>query len=121
MLATAMVKHKRERPEKTELLTVRMSYDTYVDLSAAVALKGATLSSLVHQYAFKVIREERDRNPAEFARAAVRAREDLAETKAKKAAQRAARVGLIQVIPDPEVGIAVPIISPSSDGDNDRD
>ena len=63
---------------KNVRFNVRVSPQVREEFQAAARLRGATASSLVHQFMVKVIREEKERNPKEFARA-------LAEVQAKGA------------------------------------
>jgi hypothetical protein len=65
---------------KERLLTVRMAPQVLADFKLAVKLKGATMSALVHMYAFEIIREQRERNPEAFKK---RADSDRPVVKAK--------------------------------------
>ena len=70
---------------KTTLLTVRMRDETYAEFMTAVEMKGATASSLIHQYAVQLIIEEKRRDPGEFARVSLAIRERIAaRSEAKK-------------------------------------
>lgn len=92
MLDSALAIHKlygMAKTDKKAMLTVRMLDSVYIELSAAAAQHGLTVSALVHQYAFKVIREEKERDPADFARAVLQAREEIVRNKAEKKAQKA--------------------------------
>jgi hypothetical protein len=48
------------------LLNLKMELEVREEFHLAAALRGATVSSMVHQYAFQIIREERGRYPAAF-------------------------------------------------------
>ena len=52
--------------KKRQLLTVKMSSDLYINFKTAADLRGASPSSLVHQFAARVVREEQMRNPGLF-------------------------------------------------------
>jgi antitoxin component of RelBE/YafQ-DinJ toxin-antitoxin module len=49
------------------LLNLKIDLDVREEFKLAAALRGATMSSLFHQYAFQIIREEQERYPAAFA------------------------------------------------------
>jgi hypothetical protein len=56
--------------QKKGLLTVRMYEEDLLDFAAACRLRGGTMSSIVHQYAHKVIFEEKQKySQADFSRA----------------------------------------------------
>jgi hypothetical protein len=54
--------------QKKGLLTVRMYDEDLLDFAAACRLRGGTMSSIVHQYAHKVIFEEKQRHNKEDTR-----------------------------------------------------
>jgi hypothetical protein len=51
--------------QKKGLLTVRMYDEDLLDFAAACRLRGGTMSSIVHQYAHKIIFEEKQRQSKE--------------------------------------------------------
>jgi hypothetical protein len=51
---------------KEKLITVRVAEDKHVEFKIAAELRGATMSSLIHQYIFQVIREEKRQHPEAF-------------------------------------------------------
>jgi hypothetical protein len=52
---------------KEKLITVRVAEDKHAEFKIAAELRGATMSSLIHQYIFQVIREEKRQHPEAFA------------------------------------------------------
>ena len=60
---------------KKQLLTVKMSADLYINFKTAADIRGATPSSLVHQFVTGIVREEQVKNPSLF---------DLKREEAKK-------------------------------------
>jgi hypothetical protein len=68
--------------KKEELLTVRMQARTHSEFKVVAELRGLSMSALVHSYAVKVIREEKDRDLAAFESELERQRQE-AETEHK--------------------------------------
>lgn len=62
------------RDPKSVKLNIRMSAEVRDDLHAVAILRGATASSLLHQYIVRITREEKQRSPAEFEAALTKAR-----------------------------------------------
>ena len=52
---------------KEKLITVRVTEDKHAEFKIAADLRGATMSSLIHQFIFQVIREEKRQHPEAFA------------------------------------------------------
>lgn len=51
---------------KEVLLNLRIKEDVRDDLKTVAEMRGATMSGLLHQYIFKIIREEKERAPEMF-------------------------------------------------------
>lgn len=51
---------------KEKLLTVRLTPDVHRDYKVAAKLRGASMSSLVHMFVVRTIRDERQDNPRAF-------------------------------------------------------
>jgi hypothetical protein len=51
---------------KEKLITVRVAEDKHAEFKIAADLRGATMSSLIHQYIFQIIREEKRQHPEAF-------------------------------------------------------
>lgn len=51
---------------KRKLLTVKIDTDVLREFQIAAALRGLTMSSLVHQFVLKTIREEKEKAPRAF-------------------------------------------------------
>lgn len=56
---------------KERMVNVRLEPDVHEDFKIACALRGASMSSLLHQYIYRVIREEKALSPQEFGRSDV--------------------------------------------------
>jgi hypothetical protein len=74
--------------QKKGLLTVRMYEEDLLDFAAACRLRGGTMSSIVHQYAHKVIFEEKQKHSqGDFGKAmdfVIQEREEKAKSTIKK-------------------------------------
>jgi hypothetical protein len=107
------------KPE--ELLTVRMDTETYLEFQAACRLRGGSMSSIVHQYAVKVIWEEKEKHPQRFDVMLEKYREKLrlkreateekkasnARTRSGEETTRKATSGLVAVPPATNAALAV--------------
>lgn len=51
---------------KKGLITVRIAQPDLAAFKTAAKLRGSTMSGLVHQFVYRVIREEKTENPAAF-------------------------------------------------------
>lgn len=51
---------------KEKMVNVRLSPSVHEDFKVACELKGASMSSLLHQFIVRTIWEEKDRHPAAF-------------------------------------------------------
>jgi len=71
-----MARKARKDPEsgdtKDRLITVRAKPDIHRQFKAAAILRGSSMSGQIHQFMVRMIREERDRDPGEFAEVLVR-------------------------------------------------
>lgn len=76
-------------PKLDELLTVRMDTETYLEFQAACKLRGASMSSIVHQYAVSVIYDEKTKHLERFNVALEKYREKLRVKRADAAAKKA--------------------------------
>jgi len=76
---------------KENLLTVRLSPEVHRDYKIAAELRGSNMSNLVHMFVIRVIREEKESNPAaftkrnEYERPVVTAKVKRAKAKLKQA------------------------------------
>lgn len=61
-MLTYMIEDESER----KLLTVKLDKETIADFQISAKSRGATMSSLVHQFVLKTIREEKERFPQKF-------------------------------------------------------
>ena len=52
---------------KEKLITVRVAESKHAEFKVAADLRGATMSSLIHQFIVQVIREEKRQHPEAFA------------------------------------------------------
>jgi len=55
--------------KKTRIVNVRLAPEVHDDFRLACELRGASMSALLHQFIFRVIREERDAAPSAFEQA----------------------------------------------------
>jgi hypothetical protein len=53
---------------KTRMINVRLSEKVHEDFKIACELRGVSMSSLMHQYVIRVIREEKEMAPRAFTR-----------------------------------------------------
>lgn len=67
-----MPKEKLLPKEKLSIINIKVPPQTHVDFRIAAKLRGATMSSLLHQHIVKIIREEKERDPAAFRKGAKR-------------------------------------------------
>jgi hypothetical protein len=51
---------------KDKMITLRLSEQAHKDFKIAADLRGASMSSLLHQFIVKLIREEKEREPQAF-------------------------------------------------------
>lgn len=51
---------------KTKMINVRLTDQTHEDFRIAAELRGASMSSLLHQFVVRTIREEKEREPKAF-------------------------------------------------------
>lgn len=51
---------------KTKMINVRLSERMHADFKTACELRGASMSSLLHQFVVRTIREEREMSPRSF-------------------------------------------------------
>lgn len=51
---------------KEKLMNIKMNPQTHREFKLAAELRGATMSSLIHQFIVRIIREEKDRYPIAF-------------------------------------------------------
>lgn len=52
---------------ETVLLNLKLPRDLRDDFKVAAKLRGGSMSTLIHQFVVRVIREEKEKNPAAFA------------------------------------------------------
>ena len=66
---------------KEVLVNFRLRPDVRDEFKAVAELRGSTMSNILHQYAIKLIREERERDPKGFAKmvASVKEAEELSK------------------------------------------
>ena len=53
---------------KARMINVRLSEEAHEDFKIACELRGVSMSSLIHQFVVRVIREEKEREPKAFIR-----------------------------------------------------
>jgi hypothetical protein len=51
---------------KVKMINVRLTPDVHDQFKTAVELRGASMSSFLHQFIVRTIREEKERDPAAF-------------------------------------------------------
>lgn len=57
---------------KERMINVRLEPDAHEDFKTACQLRGVSMSSLLHQFIFRVIREEKEIAPQAFRRSNIR-------------------------------------------------
>jgi hypothetical protein len=93
----------RKKTREKSLLTVKMSPDVYARFAAAAMLRGSRPSSLVHQFAVGIIREEQMHDPITFAATLEEVKKRIAEHSAqKKKLSKARLVGQILEMIEPD-------------------
>lgn len=62
---------------KVKMINVRLTASVHDDFKTACELRGASMSSLLHQFVVRTIREEKEHDPRASSRSAPRSRKRL--------------------------------------------